>query len=130
MVDHIYVQTYIYYMNMTPEILLKSLSDQTRLRSLMLLMHEGELCVCELTHALDLIQPKISRHLASLRDMQVVIDKRVGQWIYYNINPNLPTWANELLKAALKGSKNENQFKADIKKLKNMSNRPENRICA
>ncbi len=116
-------------MNMTPEILLKSLSDQTRLRSLMLLMQEGELCVCELTHALELMQPKISRHLASLRDMQVVIDKRAGQWIYYSINPKLPTWANELLQATLKGSINDKQYKSDLKKLKNMSNRPENRLC-
>ncbi len=115
---------------MTPETLLKSLADQTRLRSLMLLMQEGELCVCELTHALELIQPKISRHLASLRDMQVVIDRRAGQWIYYSINPKLPDWANELLKATLKGSLTQKQFKADIKKLKNMSNRPENRLCA
>ena len=117
-------------MNMTPEILLKSLSDQTRLRCMMLLMQEGELCVCELTYALDLIQPKISRHLASLRDMQVVIDRRSGQWIYYSINPKLPAWAMELLQAALKGSKNEKQFKVDLKKLKSMSNRPDNRICA
>lgn len=115
---------------MTPEILLKSLSDQTRLRSLMLLMHEGELCVCELTHALDLIQPKISRHLASLRDMQVVSDRRSGQWIYYSLHSDLPLWAKELLQAALKGSLNEKQYKADLKKLKSMSNRPENRICA
>ncbi len=117
-------------MNMTPEILLKSLSDQTRLRSLMLLMQEGELCVCELTHALDLIQPKISRHLALLRDMQVVVDKRLGQWIYYRINPDLPMWATDLLNAALKGSLKESQYKKDLKKLKSMSNRPENRICA
>ena len=117
-------------MKMTPEILLKSLSDQTRLRSVMLLMQEGELCVCELTYALDLIQPKISRHLASLRDMRVVIDRRAGQWVYYGINSNLPSWANELLQASLKGSLNDKQHKADLKKLKNMSNRPENRICA
>ena len=45
----------------------KALSDLTRLRMLVLLSHEGELCVCELTHALDEIQPKISRHLAQLR---------------------------------------------------------------
>ena len=114
---------------MTPEILLKSLSDQTRLRSLMLLMQEGELCVCELTHALDLIQPKISRHLASLRYMQVVIDKRVGQWIYYSINPKLPVWAIELLHAALKGSMGGKQYKNDLNKLKSMPNRHENRIC-
>lgn len=115
---------------MTPEILLKSLSDQTRLRSLILLMQEGELCVCELTHALDLVQPKISRHLASLRDMQVVSDRRVSQWIYYSINPKLPEWAKELLQATLKGSLNEKQYKTDLKKLKSMSNRPESRICA
>ncbi len=96
----------------------------------MLLMQEGELCVCELTHALDLIQPKISRHLAALRDTQVVIDKRAGQWIYYRINPKLPAWANELLQATLKGSLDEKQYKRDIKKLKSMKNRPENRICA
>ena len=125
MYKHIY-----YCMNMTPETLIKSLSDQTRLRSLMLLMQEGELCVCELTYSLDLIQPKISRHLASLRDMQVVIDKRVGQWIYYSINPKLPVWAKELLQAALKGSIVEEQYKSDLKNLKNMSNRPKNQFCA
>ncbi|MBL1142023.1 MAG: metalloregulator ArsR/SmtB family transcription factor [Proteobacteria bacterium] len=114
---------------MTPEILLKSLSDQTRLRSLMLLIQEGELCVCELTYALDLSQPKISRHLASLRDMQVVVDRRAGQWIYYSINPKLPEWAKELLQATLRGSQKEKQYKADMKKLKSMANRPDNRIC-
>ncbi len=109
---------------------MKLLSDQTRLRSLMLLMQEGELCVCELTHALDLIQPRISRHLASLRDMQVVIDKRMGQWIYYSINPELPDWATGLLHAALRACRNEQQFKNDLKMLQTMPNRPENRICA
>ena len=80
---------------------MRSLSDRTRLRCLMLLMQEGELCVCELTFALGLIQPKISRHLASLRDIQVVNDKRSGQWIYYSINPKLPVWANEILQATV-----------------------------
>jgi ArsR family transcriptional regulator len=96
----------------------------------MLLMQAGELCVCELTHALGVIQPKISRHLASLRDTQVVIDQRAGQWIYYRINPELPDWAFDLLNAALKGTKLEKQYKDDLKKLNNMPNRPENKICA
>ena len=117
-------------MKLTPNELLKLLSDPTRLRSLMLLMQEGELCVCELTHALGLIQPKISRHLASLRDMQIVIDQRAGQWIYYRINPRLPDWATAILDATLKGMKLEKQFKDDLKKLHNMPNRPENKICA
>lgn len=117
-------------MNITPAELLKVLSDSTRLRSLMLLMEEGELCVCELTHALGEIQPKISRHLASLRDAQVVIDRRAGQWIYYQINPRLPGWAMTLLESALAGMKQDKRHLKDVRKLKSMPNRPENRICA
>jgi ArsR family transcriptional regulator len=96
----------------------------------MLLLLHGELCVCELTFALGEIQPKISRHLASLRDTQVVIDRRAGQWIYYRINPQLPAWALDILKATLAGMKQDKQYQDDIRKLKTMPNRPENRICA
>ena len=110
--------------------LLKLLSDQTRLRSLMLLLTEGELCVCELTYALGEIQPKVSRHLSSLRDTRVVIDQRAGQWIYYRINPELPDWAFAILNATLQGMKNDKQFKSDLRKLHYMPNRPENKICA
>jgi len=117
-------------MILKPAELLKLLSDPTRLRSLMLLLREGELCVCELTHALDEIQPKISRHLAALRDLQVVMDQRAGQWIYYRINPKLPAWAFDILNATLAGMKNDRQHVADLQTLRQMPNRPENRICA
>ncbi|WP_219013294.1 ArsR family transcriptional regulator, partial [Shewanella algae] len=42
-------------------IFFKALADETRLRSLLLILQQGELCVCELTEALALSQPKISR---------------------------------------------------------------------
>lgn len=116
-------------MNLKPNELLKLFSDPTRLHSLMLLMQEGELCVCELTYAMGVIQPKISRHLASLRDAGVVLDQRAGQWIYYRINPELPDWARAVLEAALMGVKADKQFKEDLKRLANMPKRPENRIC-
>ena len=117
-------------MNLKPRELLKLLSDPTRLRGLMLLMQEGELCVCELTYALGVIQPKMSRHLASLRDTRVVLDRRAGQWIYYRINPDLPDWTQAVLDATLKGMMTEKQFKDDVKKLSNMPKRPEHGICA
>ena len=53
---------------MNPEQLFGLLADPTRLRSLALIQSEGEVCVCELTFALEESQPKISRHLASMRD--------------------------------------------------------------
>ena len=48
--------------------LLALLADETRLRALVLLARNDELCVCELTSALDVVQPKVSRHLAALRE--------------------------------------------------------------
>ena len=51
----------------TPASLFKCLADETRTRISLLIAREGELCVCELTAALEQSQPKISRHLAQLR---------------------------------------------------------------
>lgn len=77
--------------------LFKALADETRLRCVLLIQLEGELCVCELMAALEEVQPKISRHLALLKQHQLLLDRRQGQWIYYRINPELPTWIKNLL---------------------------------
>lgn len=74
-----------------------ALADETRLRCLLLLSSQGELCVCELSTALGLAQPKISRHLALLRGAGLVLDRRHGAWIYYRLDPTLPAWLQELL---------------------------------
>jgi len=44
-------------MELNSEKYFMALSDPTRLRSLILLAQEGELCVCEITYALAAIQP-------------------------------------------------------------------------
>lgn len=75
----------------------KCLSDPTRLDILKLIMTKQNVCVCELTEQLQLSQPKISRHLALLRNLSILLDQRQGQWVYYRLNPNLPEWANEVL---------------------------------
>jgi ArsR family transcriptional regulator len=116
-------------MSMEPEPLFKALADTTRLRMLMLLLSEGELCVCELTHALDEIQPKISRHLAQLRESGLVLDRRNGQWIYYRINPDLPAWVDEVLAAAAQGSANSPPFDRDRRTLADMPGRPDKGCC-
>ena len=66
--------------------LFKALADETRLRILMLLYAEGELCVCDLIAALLLPQSTVSRHLAYLKKAATVLDRREGLWIYYSIN--------------------------------------------
>jgi ArsR family transcriptional regulator len=63
----------------------KALSEETRLRVLKLLDH-GELCVCDIVAALDMIQPKISFHLAVLKDAGLIKDRKQGKWVHYKID--------------------------------------------
>jgi ArsR family transcriptional regulator len=107
----------------------KCLSDDTRLRCVTLLQKEGKLCVCELTVALALSQPKISRHLASLRQCGLLLDSREGQWVYYQINPKLPDWTCSLLANALVAVESTSFFKIDQERLQQMENRPGTAIC-
>ena len=101
----------------------KALSDETRLGILLLLIAENELCVCELTEALQQSQPKISRHLALLRENNLLSDRRQGIWVYYQINPALPAWALQTLSACL--DENQHLIQASQQRLHNMGNRPE-----
>ena len=66
------------------ENLFLALSDKTRLR-LLALMADGEVAVGFLADKLNESQPKISRHLAYLRNAGLVSARRDGKWIYYNI---------------------------------------------
>jgi ArsR family transcriptional regulator len=113
----------------SPAQFFKCLSDDTRLRCVTLLQKEGKLCVCELTAALALSQPKISRHLASLRQCGLLQDSREGQWVYYQINPQLPDWTFPLLKNALAAVELTDAFKIDLERLQQMGNRSDTTIC-
>lgn len=90
---------------MTPVSFYKCLSDDTRLKCLLLITLKSELCVCDLISALKLSQPKISRHLAELRKCGILSDNRRGKWVFYQLSRDLPKWALEVLKLTT----NENQ---------------------
>ena len=107
----------------------KCLADDTRLRCITLLQKEGKLCVCELTFALNLSQPKISRHLASLRQCGLLQDSREGQWVFYQISPNLPDWTAPLLINALAAVTLTDSFNIDLGRLRRMENRPDTAGC-
>ncbi|ELY6247234.1 metalloregulator ArsR/SmtB family transcription factor [Cronobacter universalis] len=84
----------------TPLQLFKLLADDTRLHLTLLLRAQGELCVCELSATLNLSQPKISRHLALLRDSGLFCDRRDGKWIHYRLSPHMPAWAAAVIEQA------------------------------
>ncbi|MFI8417114.1 metalloregulator ArsR/SmtB family transcription factor [Serratia sp. NPDC078593] len=85
---------------LTPLQLFKCLSDETRLTLVLLLKETTELCVCELCETLGLPQPKISRHLAMLREHGILLDRRAGKWIHYRLSHNMPIWAGAVIEHA------------------------------
>ena len=111
---------------LTPDSFCKALADPTRARIALLIAREKELCVCELTCALNEIQPKISRHLALLRESGVLADRRKGQWVYYRLHPGLPTWVSKIIKTMLIA--NPEWLAEDLQRLCDMENRP-NACC-
>ena len=108
---------------MSPVDFYKALADETRLRCLMLILQEDELCVCELVSALGDSQPKISRHLAQLRSSDILSDRRQGQWVFYQINPALPEWAVAVLKQTQQA--NSVFIKEQHQRLLDMGERPQ-----
>ncbi len=89
---------------MNPIDLFKALADETRLKTICLIVLKGELCVCDLVTALSLSQPKISRHLAQLKQAGVLLDRKQKQWVYYRLNPDLPAWFDQVLKLTVAGN--------------------------
>jgi len=65
--------------------ILKLFGDKTRL-SMMKLLQNNECCVCELVEIYKASQPSISQHLRKLKDIELVREKRKGQWIFYSLN--------------------------------------------
>lgn len=107
----------------------KQLADETRLKSLMLISYERELCVCELTYALGLSQPKVSRHLAQLKQVGVLSDRREGKWVYYSVNHELDEQFKQIL--ALTCEHESKALNELLNQLNQMGERPtrQNKCC-
>ena len=82
------------------ETLFMGLADKTRLR-LLNLMRDEEVCVCFFTEVLGDSQPKISRHLAYLRNAGIVTVRREGKWAHYSIARPEDERAREVLRSVL-----------------------------
>lgn len=66
-------------------LLFKALSDETRLKIIMLLK-DGELCVCDIADTLKMTQPNVSFHLAMLKDANLIRDRKNGRWTHYSLS--------------------------------------------
>ena len=96
-----------------PEGLFRALADETRLRILHLI-GEQEVCVCYFVEALDVGQPKISRHLAYLRKAGLVETRRDGKWIHYRLASLKDPKAERMLKDAIAWIHELSQARKDL----------------
>lgn len=111
-----------------PAAVFKALGEENRLAILLMIQQQTELCVCELTTALDAPQPKVSRHLAQLRELALLDDERRGQWVYYRLHPALPEWVRRVLRDTAEA--NELFLKPSLARLATMPDRPVKMDCA
>ena len=97
-------------------LLFAALADRTRLR-LLNLMNGQEVCVCYFVEILKQGQPKISRHLAYLRNAGVVSARRDGKWMHYSIEWPKDAAAVSILNAALASLRADREMQADRERL-------------
>ncbi len=116
-------------MTLSADDLFSALSHPMRLRTIVLLSQVGELCVCELSYALDLSQPVISRHLAQLKQAGLLSSRKQGLWVYYQIDRALPDWINTIIETTKAGVISTPPYQDDVNTLTNMKDRPNQACC-
>ena len=93
-----------------------ALADRTR-RRILNLIRDQEICVCFFTEVLDVNQPKVSRHLAYLRNAKIVSARREGKWMYYRIVEPEDFHAAQILHDTLDWLTSEERMQMDYEKL-------------
>jgi ArsR family transcriptional regulator len=101
--------------------LFAALSDPIRLRGLALMARRDELCVWQLTRALAISQPRMSKHLAALRAVGLVRDRRDAQWVLYSLAPDLPAWVEAVVDVAIGQIVVTSVHAADLERLSTIS---------
>src|ERR1700749_760924 len=94
----------------------QALGDNTRIR-LLNLMGEQEVCVCYFVEILQQSQPKVSRHLAYLRNAGIVSARREGKWMHYRIEAPADAGAAAILDEVLQALEGDSEMRGDAARL-------------
>lgn len=98
------------------DLLFRALADPTRLR-LLNLIADREICVCYLVEILRTSQPKISRHLAYLRNAGIVAARREGKWMHYRLATPKDQAAASILRETLRHLQGKPEMERDVSRL-------------
>jgi len=107
----------------------KALSDENRVRALMMLC-DGELCVCQLIKMLDLAPSTVSKHMSILRQARLVQARKEGKWMYYRLpDGDAPQRVLEAVGWVQKCLKKDREIVADNKQLKLVCRIDKEKLC-
>jgi DNA-binding transcriptional ArsR family regulator len=97
------------------------LSDSTRLRLLMLVDRE-ELSVAELAAITQLAQPRVSTHLAKLKEAGLVRDRREGVFVYYRMAGSIQDKSLDALWELLRTNTSDPLIQQDFERIPQVLN--------
>ncbi|MGY0794208.1 ArsR/SmtB family transcription factor [Azospirillum argentinense] len=83
--------------------LFQALSDPIRLRCIIMMRLNGAMAVNDLAFLLQVPQPKVSKHLAILKNAGLACRQRDASWVKYSIAPELPAWVHAVIEQAMNG---------------------------
>ncbi len=109
--------------------IIKALADENRLRILAALKGR-EMCLCQIVEFLGLATSTVSRHMSILNQARLVIARKDGRWVYFQLaDGNSPAAAIESLAVVLKALDRDSQSKADRQRLKKLLKLDPEELC-
>lgn len=84
--------------------------------------------MCYLVEVIDAPQPKISRHLAYLRQAGIVAARREGKWMHYRLITPEDRHAAAILKTAIDSLKEDKEMRSDLLRLSQACRGPESLV--
>ncbi len=107
----------------------KALGDKNRVRVLMLL-GQGELCLCQIIEMLGLAPSTVSKHMAVLRQAGLVEVRKKGRWCYYRLAGKESSKAGrEAIRWVQKTLTGEKKILKDAKRLKAVVRIDAEKLC-
>jgi DNA-binding transcriptional ArsR family regulator len=107
----------------------KALSDSNRVRALMMLKN-GELCVCQIIEALELAPSTVSKHMSILRQADLVESRKCGRWMYYRLpGEDSNETVRNVLKWLEKNLEKDGTVQKDIKRLNHIVKIKKETLC-
>jgi len=108
----------------------KALSDENRVRALMMLC-DGELCVCQLIKMLGLAPSTVSKHMSILRQARMVQARKEGKWMYYRLpDGDAPQCVLQAVQWMQNAVSEDKQIVADGKQVKHVTKLNRDKLCA